>query len=177
MAPAPARALNDDDILLTRDGYERLREELRILRTTGRREMSERLREARSHGGDIAENPDLADALEDQSLLEQRIARLAMELGVARVVDDRPSDGIAGFGTRVRLRHEESGGTLEYELVGSLEAEPARRRISVDSPVGRSLIGRRAGDTVEVRAPRGLIRFTVLALSSGAESAPVAAAA
>jgi transcription elongation factor GreA len=176
MATARVAEVNGHEVLLTRDGYERLREQLRALRTTARREASERLREARSQGGELAENPELADALEDQALLEQRIRKLAMQLALARVVDP-VDDGTAGVGTCVRLRHSESGGTLEYELVGSLEADPAQRRISVDSPVGEALVGRRAGDTVEVRAPRGRIRFALLSVRVGGTADVVAAAA
>jgi transcription elongation factor GreA len=155
------------EIILTRDGYERLREELHTLVTIERAEIAERLREARQDGGDLIDNPDLIGALEDQEMLERRIATLGPRIASARIVNEPPRDGTIGIGSYVRLRDIDNGRTAEYDLVGSIEADPAERRLSADSPVGRALVGQRTGDVVEVQAPRGRMRFRVL----GAETA------
>jgi transcription elongation factor GreA len=147
---------------ITRNGYERLCDELTALTTTSRAEISDRLRDAREQGGDLADNLELIDALEDQELLERRITTLEAVLGAARVVDRPPRDGTVGVGSRVRLGDIESGVATEYLVVGSVEADPAQRKISSESPVGRALLGRRAGDIVDVDAPRGTMRFRIL---------------
>lgn len=162
--------LNDHEVALTRGGYERLREELANLTTINRAELSDRLRDAREQGGDLADNLELIDALEDQEFLERRITTLTASLASASVVDDPPRDGTIGVGTRVQLRDTDEGRTAEYEVVGSIEADPARRRLSAESPVGRALVGRRSGDVLEVEAPRGAMRFRILAVRPGDES-------
>jgi transcription elongation factor GreA len=147
---------------LTRRGYERLRDELAVLTTTARAEMRDRLRDARAQGGELSDNLELLDALEDQDFLERRITALQEALAWARVVDDPPDDGTIGVGSRVRLRDSETGRTAEHELVGSIEVEPGQRTVSSESPIGRALLGRRAGDVIDVQVPRGTRRFEVL---------------
>ena len=102
--------------------------------------------------------------LQDQALLEARIARLEQRLDAARVAEPDVQNGVVDLGERVRLRNLDTGAKHEYELVGSLEAEPAAGRISAESPVGRALIGRRRGDVALVEAPRGRLRFRIVAL-------------
>jgi transcription elongation factor GreA len=157
-----APSITQEDSALTRGGYERLSDELTALTTTGRAEMRDRLRDARAQGGELSDNLQLIDALEDQELLERRIATLEAALGSARVVDAPADDGTIGIGTRVRLRDVETGRTAQYDLVGSIEVEPGQRMVSSESPVGRALLGRRAGDVVEVIVPRGSRRFELL---------------
>jgi transcription elongation factor GreA len=153
--------IGEHETILTRKGYERLRDELAALSTVSRADIDDRVRDARSHGGELSDNPDLIDALEDQELLMRRIARLEAALASASVVDDPPKDRI-GIGTHVRVRDADSGRTTEYELVGSIEADPDRRKLSAESPVGRALLGRRAGTVVDVEAPRGTMRIEIL---------------
>jgi transcription elongation factor GreA len=163
-------ALRDNEVTLTRGGYERLRDNLATLTTTDRSELRDRLRDAREQGGELADNLELIDALEDQEVLERRITRLEASLASARVVDDAPHDGTIGIGTRVRLRDIDNGRTAEYDVVGSLEADPGQRRLSADSPVGRALLGRRTGDVLQVNAPRGRMQFRILAARRGRRS-------
>ena len=151
---------------LTREGYERLRDELTVLRKAGRAEIGDRLRDAREQGGELADNLELMDVLEDQELLERRIATLEAALGSASVVDAPPDDRI-GIGTHVRIRDLETGHATEYELVASIEADPGRSRVSAESPVGRALLDRRAGDTVDVQAPRGHMSLEILEVRAG----------
>jgi transcription elongation factor GreA len=166
-----APSIGDHETAVTREGYERLREELTALTTTSRAEIGERLRDARAQGGELADNLELLDALEDQEFLERRIATLETALVSAMVVDDPPNDGTIGVGTRVRLRDADTGRAMEYDFVGSIEADPGRRRVSAESPVGRALLGRRAGDMVDVKAPGGRMHFEVLEVHGGARAA------
>jgi len=161
--------------LMTREGYERLRRELENLTTVGRREVAERLRGAREDGGDPGENYELLDALEKKGLLEQRISGLEMRLASAVVVSPA-ADGSAGIGTRVRLRTS-AGRVVEYELVGAGEADPSEGRISVESPVGEAIAGRRPGATIEVRTPRRVRRLELLSVVPTDGAATVARAA
>jgi transcription elongation factor GreA len=171
-----ARAANrpTDDALITQEGYDRLHSELLTLTTTKRRELAERLRDARAAGANPAENGDLIDALDEGSLLERRIGMLKSRLAAARVAAPAARDGVAAIGTRVGLRTRD-GEVLHYELVGTGEADPARWRISISSPVGDAIAGRRAGDQIEVKTPRRRVRVDLVSVEPlGAELAKAA---
>jgi transcription elongation factor GreA len=156
------------DVILTPQGYEKLKAQIEELQTVERRRVADRIREAREFG-DISENSEYDDAKNEQALLEARIARLQEKLRSARVIDtsDLPTD-VASVGTRVKVKDVDHGDEDEYEIVGSAEADPGRGRLSNESPVGRALIGAKVGDVVEVSAPAGAIRLEVLEIS-GAE--------
>ena len=156
----------DDGLLITASGYEQLRAELDSLRDEGRRDLAERLRDARLDG-DVADNPALLDVLEEHALLERRIAVLEDQLAQVRVVAPT-RDGVAGLGTRVRVRDVETRETAEYELVGAVEADVGNGRVSVAAPVGRALLGRRKGDVVDVETPRGSLALEILAVRAAA---------
>jgi transcription elongation factor GreA len=160
-----ARAPNrpTDDTLITREGYDRLRRELLMLTTTMRREMAERLRDARDGGVSPTENGDLSDALDESAWLEQRIGELKGRLAAARVAAPAGHDGIAAIGTRVGLRTADDE-VLHYELVGAGEADPARWRISISSPVGDAIAGRRAGDQIDIETPRRRVRVELVSV-------------
>jgi transcription elongation factor GreA len=149
----------DDDLLVTAHGYERLRAELEALRTVRRPALTEQLREAREDRE--PDNPMLFDLLEEQAQLEGRIMLLEAQLAEARVVP-LAGDGVAGIGSGVRVRYCDSGDVAEYELVGPIESDVGRGRLSVAAPVGRALVGRHGGDTVVVETPRGLQQLEVL---------------
>ncbi len=158
MSAAPVEVL-----LVTAEGYGRLSSELDALRTDGRRAMIERLREARADGH-LDDNPALFDVLEEQAKLERRITTLEARLAAARIAE--PSgDGRVAIGSSVRLRDLETGEVLEYELVGAIEANVGRGRVSIDAPVGRALLGAAAGDRVTAACPRGELRFQVLSVA------------
>jgi transcription elongation factor GreA len=162
-----------DALLVTSEGYDRLCSELESLRTEGRRAMRERVREARADGP-IEDNPILFEILEEQALLERRIATLEAQLGSARVAEPN-GDGAIGIGSSVRLRDLETTELVEYELVGAIEGNGGQGRVSVEAPVGRALLGAAAGDVVSVASPRGQLRFEVLSVT-GAEHGSEAAA-
>ncbi len=150
------------EVILTREGYEKLKEEIEYLRTDRRREVAERIKVAREFG-DIAENAEYDDAKNEQALLEHRIAQLEERLLSARVVEkkDIPKDVVA-VGSKVRLRDMQANKTIEYHIVGSAEANPAEQKLSNESPVGKAIIGRKKGEVVEVSAPRGALKFKIM---------------
>ncbi len=155
-----------DDLLVTAEGYERLRRELETLRGDGRRAMSERLREARADG-DVEENASLFDVLQEHAQLERRIATLESRLAAARIAEPN-GDGRASIGSSVRLRDLETNELVEYEVVGAIEGNVGQGRVSVEAPVGRALLGATAGEIVTVACPRGELRFEVMSVT-GAE--------
>jgi transcription elongation factor GreA len=157
--------------LITRAGLARLREELEHLTNTRRREIAERIRHAVSSERNLAENVAYHDAREEQALLERRIATLQERIADADVVDPDAENGVLDVGERVRLRDLENDEEIQYELVGSLEADPLAGRISAASPLGRALLGRRGGEVAVVDAPKGRLLFKILEVqvaSSGA---------
>jgi transcription elongation factor GreA len=153
---------------MTRQGYERLQAELERLVTHERREMAAWLREAKNGGGEPGENPEVAAALAQQAELERRISDLQATLALASIAE--PVDGVAGVGQVVRLRVAGSAVPFEYHLVSPAESDPRHGRISVESPVGEALVGRRAGDVVEVTTPGGARTMEIVAVVSPEEA-------
>ncbi len=155
------------DVILTAEGYENLKQELDTLRTEGRREVAERIRVAREFG-EIAENAEYDDAKNEQAMLEHKIAQLEERLINARVIDTSEVDtSVVSIGSVVRLRDVDAKETVEYHIVGSAEANPADRKLSNESPVGRAILGRKKGETVEVATPRGsTIKFKIMEIKA-----------
>jgi len=149
-------------VLLTPEGFEKLKEEITYLTGDKRREVAERIKHAREFG-DISENSEYDDAKNEQAMVEQKIAQLEERLTRARLIEkeDVPK-GVVAVGTRVRLRDIDANETVEYEIVGSAEANPAERKLSNESPVGKAIIGRKKGETVEVAAPRGSLKYKIM---------------
>ena len=154
------------EVILTPEGYEKLKQEIEYLSTEKRREVADRIRVAREFG-DIAENSEYDDAKNEQALLEHRIATLEERLIAARVIeaDEVTSDAVS-VGSKVRLKDMDANETIEYHIVGSAEANPAEHRLSNESPVGKAIIGKKKGDVVEVAAPRGSLKFKILEIKA-----------
>ena len=156
------------DVILTPEGYENLKKELEHLRTEMRREVAERIRVAREFG-DIAENAEYDDAKNEQAMLEHKIARLEERLLDARVIDTGDVDtSVVSVGSVVRLRDVDAKQTVEYHIVGSAEANPAEQKLSNESPVGKAIMGRKKGETVEVAVPRGTLKFKIMEIKAAA---------
>src|ERR671935_166554 len=154
------------DVILTPEGYEKLKAEIEHLSTVKRREVADRIRIAREFG-DISENAEYDDAKNEQALLEHRIATLEERLRNARVIDKKDvAKDVVSIGSKVRLRDLDAKQTFEYRIVGSAEANPAENKLSNESPVGKAIIGRKKGDTVEVAAPRGALKFKILEIKA-----------
>jgi transcription elongation factor GreA len=150
------------DVLLTPEGYEKLKQEIDYLRGEKRREVAERIRVAREFG-DIAENAEYDDAKNEQAMLEHKSAQLEERLANARVIDTGDVDtSVVSLGSKVRLRDVDANETVEYHIVGSAEANPAEQKLSNESPVGKAIMGRKKGETVEVTAPRGALKFKIM---------------
>ena len=148
---------------MTRTGFERLRDELDRLKRVERPAITRAIAEARAHG-DLSENAEYHAAREKQSFIEGRISELEGKLGRAEVLDP-PSEGDrVTFGSTVHLE-DESGKTVRYWIVGSDEAEPPRGRISILSPLARTLIGKRVGETVRAQLPGGTKTFDILGVN------------
>ena len=154
------------DVILTPEGYEKLKQEIEHLSTTKRREVADRIRTAREFG-DIAENAEYDDAKNEQALLEHRIATLEERLRNARVISKKDvAKDVVSIGSKVRLRDLGAKQTVEYRIVGSAEANPAENKLSNESPVGKAIMGRKKGEVVEVTAPRGALKFKILEIAA-----------
>jgi transcription elongation factor GreA len=141
--------------VITKDGLEKLQQEVEYLTTVKRREIAERIKEAREFG-DISENSEYDDAKNEQALLEQRIAQLEERLRRAKVVDrDQIDTDTVGVGVIVHVKDQKSGDSQKFEVVGSTEADPLQGKLSNESPVGKALLGHKRGDIVTVEVPRG----------------------
>jgi len=154
------------EVILTPQGYDKLKGEIEYLSTEKRREVAERIRVAREFG-DIAENSEYDDAKNEQAMLEHRIATLEERLAAARVIEaDEVSTDVVSIGSHVKLQDMDAKETVEYHIVGSAEANPAEHRLSNESPVGKAIMGRKKGEVVEVAAPRGSLKFKILAIKA-----------
>ena len=155
------------DVILTPDGYKQLKSELDRLRTEKRREIAERIAAAREFG-EIAENAEYDDAKNEQMMHEHRNAQIEERFANARVIDVKKVDtSVVSIGSVVRLRDVDAKQTVEYFIVGSAEANPAEQKLSNESPVGKAIIGRKKGETVEVITPRGSkVKFKIMEIKA-----------
>ena len=141
--------------LITPEGLEKLKAELEELQTTRRREVAERIKEAREFG-DISENSEYDDAKNEQAMLESRIAQMEERVRRAIVVDkDQLDTGVVSVGVKVHVKDQKTGDSRKFQLVGSAEANPAEEKLSHESPIGKALMGRKRGEVVSVEVPRG----------------------
>jgi transcription elongation factor GreA len=145
---------------MTRPGYEKLSAELERLKHVDRHAIIKAIAEARAHG-DLSENAEYHAAREKQSFIEGRINDLEVKVGAAEVIDPPTSGDRVTFGSTVLLE-DEAGKEVRYQIVGSDEAEPANGRISIMSPLARTIIGKRVGDNVTAQLPNGKKTFDIL---------------
>ncbi len=152
-------------VVLTLEGLRKLEKELEYLKTTRRREVAARIKEAKAFG-DITDNAEYEDAKNEQAFMEGRIAQLEAMLRNAEVIDEDELDTDAvHLGCKVKLRDLTDNEVFEYIIVGSAEADPGNSRISNESPVGKAVLGKKVGSVVEALAPAGPIRFQILGIS------------
>src|SRR5437879_11946973 len=141
-------------------------EEIEYLTNDKRREVADRIRIAREFG-DIAENAEYDDAKNEQMLLEHRIATLEERLRDARVITKKDiAKDVVSVGSKVKLRDVAGKEAMEQHIGGSAEANPAENKLSNEPPVGKALIGHKKGETVEVTAPRGTLRFKIIEIKA-----------
>ncbi len=144
---------------MTAAGRAELEAELEHLKSVGREDIAEKLKVARSYG-DLSENSEYDEAKSEQAKIEARIAELEYQLDNAEIVESLDDDSIS-MGAKVTVVRKNDKAKLTYEIVGYSQSDPANGKISDESPVGRALIGAKAGDTVVVEAPIGNIEFVI----------------
>lgn len=158
--------MSEQEVILTREGLEQLQQELEEQRAR-RTEIAQRLKEAIALG-DLSENSEYDDAKNEQAFNEGRILELEKMIRNAKVIEEAvQQEGIISVGTLVKVKDIEFDEVEEYRLVGTVEADPMNNRISNESPVGRALLGHKAGDIVDVEAPAGIIKLEVMEVING----------
>ena len=163
-------AVQEDEqaILLTKEGLKKLKEEYELLKNVRRKEIAERLREAISYG-DLSENAEYEEAKNEQAFVEGRILELEKQIKQAKIISEgrtKKKSQVVEIGSQVTVC--EKGGKDEpetYTIVGFTEADPIEQKISNESPIGKSLLGRMKGDVVEVQAPGGKYRYEILKIA------------
>ena len=155
----------DKEVILTVDGLAKLEKELEHLKTVRRREIAERIKQALEFG-DISENSEYEDAKNEQGFIEGRVLEIEKMLRNAKLINDlEVQSDIVVPGSKVTLIEVNGGAQTEYRIVGSAEADPEQAKISNESPVGRSLMGKTVGSIVNVEVPMGTIQYKIVAIS------------
>jgi transcription elongation factor GreA len=152
-----------DRVVMTAEAQQALQAELEHLETVARKEIADRIKTAREWG-DLKENSEYHDAKNDQAHLETKILRIREQLLNAEVREVQTSTDIVGFGSKVEVEDATSGKQQTYELVSPSEAAPADGKLSMDSPVGKALIGASVGDIVKLTTPRGVRELKVTSI-------------
>ena len=149
----------------TRDGLDRLKEELQQLKTSGRANIAKAIAEARDKG-DLSENAEYDAAKEAQGHHEAKIARMEELLATARLLDESKLDSSKVLAlSKVKIKNTKNGTTMTYQLVSESEADLKSGKISVSSPIAKGLLGKKVGDTIEITVPARKIEFEVLEIS------------
>jgi transcription elongation factor GreA len=149
----------------TAEGLKKLKDDLHQLKTVERPKISQQIAEARDKG-DLSENAEYDAAKEAQGLLEARIAKMEDLVANARLVDESQLDNSKVFIlSKVKIRNANTNAVVEYTLVAENEANLADKKISVDSPIGKGLLGKKVGDVAEVKVPAGILKLEVLEIS------------
>ncbi len=153
-----------EKIPLTRVGYDKIEAELKQLKSVERPAIIQAISEAREHG-DLSENAEYHSAKEKQSFIEGRIKELEGVMSLADVIDTTKLSGTVKFGATVGLVDEETDEEKTYQIVGEYEADIENGRLNIKSPLARALIGKNAGDSVEVRTPGGQRSYEILTIT------------
>lgn len=144
---------------ITKEGLQKLQEELELLRTTRREEIAENIAEAKELG-DLSENAEYAAAKDEQAFNEGRIIEIEEKLKNAEIISDRRHAGIIGVGSTIKVVN--SGAEREYTIVGSTEADPMNNRISNESPLGQAFLGKKVGDEIIIQIPKGAVKIKIM---------------
>ena len=145
---------------LTKEGFQKLQDELEHLRTVKRQEVADRLHEA-MEGGELIENAEYEAAKNEQAFVEGRIQELEMILATARMIEENGKSDVIQVGATVTI-HEEGNPVETFTIVGAAEANPREGKISNESPIGKSILGHKAGDSVQVDAPGGHFKVKIV---------------
>lgn len=162
--------MSDKEIVLTAEGLQKLQAELDDLKTVHRRDVNDRIRQAKEFG-DLSENAEYEDAKQEQAFVEGRILKIEAMLRNVRIIDSSEySDDEVHLGAEVKVK-DENGTPYTFTIVGSTESDPPNHRLSNESPLGKSLIGRKIGEKVDVTTPRGVVKYTIEGISSTKKTA------
>lgn len=154
-----------DEFLLTQAAVDELKEELKYLRTTRRNEVAEKIKEAKSFG-DLSENSEYDEAKSEQAKLEAKITELEYTLQHVKIIDESVlSSDTVHMGSFVTVYDFEYNEEVKYQIVGFTQADPINNKLSDESPVGKALLGHRAGDIVDIETPGGIIKLEIKAIS------------
>ena len=152
-------------IYLTKEGFEKLKAELHILKTKGRSDAAQAIAEAREKG-DLSENAEYDAAKEAQGLLEKKIAELNDSFARARILDESQLDtSKVVLMSKVKVRNVKMNKVFSYQIVAGPEADLSLNKISVDSPIGRGLLGKKEGDLANIQVPAGSVEFEIISIS------------
>lgn len=164
--------MNDKETILTAEGLQKLQDELDELKTVHRRDVNDRIRQAKEYG-DLSENAEYEDAKQEQAFIEGRILKLEAMIRNSRIIDESEyaSDEVH-IGATVKVKDLKNNDNYEFHIVGSAEADPSAKRISNESPLGRALIGHKKGETVDVATPRGVVKYKIDGIKNGSGSTP-----
>jgi len=151
----------------TQEGLDRLKKELQQLKTKGRSDIAKQIAEARDKG-DLSENAEYDAAKDAQGMLELKISKLETQVAKGRVLDESKVDtSIVSVLSTVKIKNVANGAQMSYTLVAEEEADLKKGKISVKSPFGEGLLGKKVGEIAEIKAPRGIMKFEVLDISRG----------
>lgn len=154
--------MTDRQTFITAEGLKKLADELKTLKTVKRRDIAQRIQEAKELG-DLSENAEYVEAKNEQAFVEGRISELESTLKNAVIIKDEKNSETVRVGSTVEVKIDEKN--QKYEIVGSNESDPANGRISNESPIGQSLVSHKVGDTVEWNTPRGKRTLRILGIS------------
>ena len=156
--------MEEKEVILTKEGFDKLEAELDYLKTEKRTEIAERIKVAKGFG-DLSENSEYDEAKSAQSENEAKIAELEAQIRNAKIIDEKEIDTkTVQIGNTVKVHDEEFDEDLEYTIVGSTEVNLLENKISNESPMGKALLGAKKGTTVEVDAPQGVLKYKILAI-------------
>jgi transcription elongation factor GreA len=155
----------EKELLLTPEGLRKLEEKLEYYRSVQRKEIAERIRQAKEFG-DISENAEYEDAKMEQAFVEAEIMNLERLIRNAKLIDEKEiHTDVVSIGSTVKIKEEETGEIETYTIVGTAESDPSNHKISNESPVGKALLGKQKGDRVTVKTPGGQVKYKILEIS------------
>lgn len=149
------------ETLLTKEGYKELEKELEYLKSVKRPEVSDKIRVARGFG-DLSENAEYDAAKEEQAQVEARILQIEDQIKTSTIIEDSGEANVVKVGSTIKLLDMEYDEEMTYKLVGTVEANPRKGRISNESPLGQAIIGAKRGEVLDVKTPAGVIQYKVL---------------
>lgn len=161
-----AKVTTDEQVLVTKEGLEKLKAELNEFKNIRRKQVAERLKEAISYG-DLSENSEYEEAKNEQAFIEGRIIELEQMIDNAKIIDDSKvkGDKVVQIGSVVEVQNLTDGDEPEsYTIVGSTEADPMENKISNESPIGAALLGCNKGQKIQVKVPAGILEFKIVSI-------------